>query len=77
MSVLGELGDLNADSWVTDRPDQTKIDAYISKHPDFVKAYELLYKNQKLFHMDMHDQNVMQRKDGIPVISDPYSGGGK
>jgi hypothetical protein len=74
-AVLADLGAEKALNYAGDIP-QSKIDDFIRKNPEFVKAYKILSTNQRSYHSDLHDDNVMQRKDGTPVFSDPYSGAG-
>lgn len=50
---------------------QTK--KYFDKNKELYRALMLIYKNIKPFHLDLHYDNILKRKDGTTVISDPYS----
>lgn len=39
----------------------------------FLQALDILLKHQKNFSVDVHYENIMQRKDGTLVIIDPYT----
>jgi hypothetical protein len=56
--------------------DSSMINAkrYFEKHKELQRALKLVIKNKSRFFMDVNDENVMQRKDGTIVITDPYSG---
>ena len=41
-------------------------------HPGLVKAARLVGKEKQWTTIDIHDENIMQRKDGTIVIIDPY-----
>jgi hypothetical protein len=48
-------------------------DNFATEYPDLKKALDIIIKNKKDHHIDLHAGNLMQRKDGTVVIIDPYS----
>ena len=51
------------------------IPSILEEHPVLVKAARIIGKNKGIFYNDLHAGNIMKRKDGTIVITDPYSGG--
>jgi hypothetical protein len=60
-------------SRVKSQMESGKYDTLKKRYPDFHKAiYDLASKHEKNgSYIDLHLGNVMQRKDGTPVITDP------
>ena len=56
-------------------PSFTLINRMRAIHPTFADSLEKLTKhpNSRKW-LDMHPGNIMQRKDGTPVITDPWAG---
>lgn len=61
--------------WLTS---ETKQEMYDTLWVDVVKALPLAQLARELFnsgcYVDLHDENIMKRKDGTLVISDPVAG---